>query len=158
MVRITDLNNYFSSKVNQFSINRSAFVFTESQFVSISKTLRENETILIVVCPTYSGSAQNEDAYLDHAKVVIWVLKRINPRSITDADKLGEMSNLQEKIDAIKKQMIEDKISHFEDQIIYDKHIMAYLIPESFITEPEDEVSESCGWSLSFSLLTPLDN
>ncbi|MHC1707482.1 MAG: hypothetical protein AB9842_08170 [Bacteroidales bacterium] len=151
MIKLSDYNSYFNGMLQKIpSLKHYLLAATESDLAEKIRNMRSTDfPVLVVIIPSADTIAADSDNISEASSCLLYVLDKANQRDKSHSDFVSLMSSLQSVITAIKNQLKGDKENHVAP------HLLCYMDFNRMHTDPEYNFLECCGWSLSFTLLTP---
>ena len=148
MIKIRDFNNYCSHLKDAVpAIGEYILAATEDHL--IKKIKDKTGIVLASVIPSADPDSGSVDNIRENNITFLFVIKKHDPSSITDATELNNYEETQNALSLVKQQILTDKADYANYPFLYE------LDTNSIHTDPENNVFGGYnGWSISLEFVT----
>lgn len=144
MIRITDFNNLLAQMIAYIQPENpevSGFVLVANEKHLVKKLSDKDGIWVAVTIPSADPETVDEDNIAENNIFWMFILEKVDPGSVDDADELADYQKIQDVVTAIKNWLLEKKLEGNE--------FLEYLNQNSIHTDPEYQIGGWNGWSIN---------
>ena len=144
MIRITDFNNLLAQMIAAIQPDNPAvagFILVANEKHMVRKLGDKPGIQIAVTIPSADPETVDEDNVAENNIFWMFILEKVDPGSMDEADELGHYQKIQDVVKAIKNWL--------RDQKLAGNEFLEYLNLNSIHTDPEYQFGGWNGWSIN---------
>jgi len=144
MIRITDFNTLLQQMLTDIKPDNpglEGFVLVANEKHLVRKLGDKDGIWIAVTIPSADPESPNEDNVAENNIFWMFILEKVDPGSMTDADEIAHYQKIQDVTTAIKNWLRDQKLAANE--------FLEYLNVNSLHTDPEYQFGGWNGWSIN---------